>query len=184
MKLLALLVTAVGAGAQAPAFDSSGNKLLNGSDYFRFVAYTVADTSGDIGAAITLYGGISFDGNGNYSISGQGLDTGNGVVQNVSLTGTYTISASGYGYLTNPISSTPIYIYGLVSHGIFIGSSTEQNSLQRLVHRRSRGIDISGQFCFQWKLHRGVLRAKWQRSELAGRILSTHPQRLRESRHH
>jgi uncharacterized protein (TIGR03437 family) len=132
MRLLATaLLTAALAGAQAPSFDSSGNKLLNGTSYFRQIAYSLSDTAGDVGSAVTLYGGITFDGNGNYTINSQELDTGTGVVQTVSLTGTYTISASGYGYLTNPIT-TGVNIYGLVSHGIFIGSSTEQNAFSDL----------------------------------------------------
>src|SRR5262249_45820662 len=41
------------------------------------------------------------------------------------LNGTYTISASGYGYISNPLS-TGDSIFGLVSQqGIFVGSSTE-----------------------------------------------------------
>jgi len=41
------------------------------------------------------------------------------------LTGTYSISASGYGFLSNPLSSGD-YVYGLVSQqGIFVGSTTE-----------------------------------------------------------
>ena len=41
------------------------------------------------------------------------------------LTGTYSISASGYGFISNPLSSGD-YVYGLVSQqGIFVGSSTE-----------------------------------------------------------
>jgi uncharacterized protein (TIGR03437 family) len=133
MKLfaMALLVAAL-AAAQAPTFDTSGNKLLSGSHYFRYVGYEVGDTAGDIDSAITLYGGITFDGNGNYTITGQELDTGNGVVQNASLTGTYTISASGYGYLSNPIATTGVSIYGLVSNGIFVGSSTEQTTFSDL----------------------------------------------------
>jgi hypothetical protein len=133
MKLLttALLLAGV-AGAQAPVFDSSGNKLLNGSDYFRYVAYTLGDTDGDIGEALTLYGNVTFDGNGNYTMNCQELDTGNGVVQSVSMTGTYVISASGYGYLSSPVT-TGVNIYGLVSNGIFIGSSTEQTVFSDLM---------------------------------------------------
>jgi uncharacterized protein (TIGR03437 family) len=39
-----------------------------------------------------------------------------------SVSGTYRIAASGYGFLDNPFGDS---IYGLVSNGIFVGSSTE-----------------------------------------------------------
>lgn len=125
---IALLLTAAVASAQAPSFDSSGNKLLNGSDYFRHVLYVSSgDAAGDVGNAYVLYGNITFDGNGNYTVTCQEFDTSNLVQQNYSTTGTYTISASGYGYLANPIS-TGDFIYGLVANGIFVGSSTENKN--------------------------------------------------------
>jgi hypothetical protein len=145
--------------AQAPGFDISGNHMLNGQYYFRQVIYeisTSADPStgiaGDINGAIALYGTITFDGNGNYSIAGGtsgGLvsdssntsSTGAQIVDPLScylagtnctsgtaVSGTYSISASGYGYLSSPIVSGD-FIYGLVSaNGIFVASSTETTS--------------------------------------------------------
>jgi len=139
--------------AQSPVFDTSGNHLLNGTYYFRQVIYgisTSADTStgitGDISQAIAVYGSITFDGNGNYTIAGGtagGLvaDSTSGAapvplscyLANTSCTsgtavsGTYSISASGYGFLASPVV-TGDSISGLVSaNGIFIGSSTETN---------------------------------------------------------
>jgi uncharacterized protein (TIGR03437 family) len=126
-----LLISAAAwqAAAQGPAWDNSGNGQLNGSYYFREVIYVVADTSGNLNRAISLFGNIVFDGNGNYTLSGAQInDSNSGAVQNISASGTYSISASGYGYLINPLStSTNVYtVFGLVSNGIFIGSSTEQ----------------------------------------------------------
>ena len=41
------------------------------------------------------------------------------------MSGTYSISSSGYGFLSNPLSPTDT-VYGLVSQqGLFVGSSTE-----------------------------------------------------------
>ena len=41
------------------------------------------------------------------------------------VSGTYSISASGFGFLSNPIASGD-FIYGLVAaNGLFTGSSTE-----------------------------------------------------------
>lgn len=134
--------------AQAPSFDTSGNGMLNGTYYFRHVTYVIStsadqqDITGDISRAIALYGNITFDGNGNYSISGDALisDSGYGAPTALScyeasttcatgtaVAGTYAISASGFGYIVNPVTGD--YIYGSVSgSGIFAGSSTQNTS--------------------------------------------------------
>jgi uncharacterized protein (TIGR03437 family) len=142
--VLFCMVVAVSLAAQGPAFDSSGNGMLTGTYSFRHVLYvltTVPDANGivgDIGEAVAVYGNISFDGNGNYTIA-------NGIVSDsvvgftddlscylanaicatgVPVGGTYSISSSGFGFITNPI--TEDLIYGLVSaNGVFAGSSTE-----------------------------------------------------------
>lgn len=131
---LFLLLTAA-AAAQAQTWDNSGNSMLNGTYYFRQVLYLVGDQYGDLGGAIALYGNIVFDGNGNYSITASQnarvLDSsaGFGVL---TATGTYSIAASGYGFITSPINT--MYqlnevVYGLVSaQGIFVGSSTENTN--------------------------------------------------------
>ena len=134
--------------AQAPSFDTSGNHFLNGNYYFRQVIYVITKTAdtqgivGDIGGAITVYGNISFDGNGNYTIaggtSGLVLDSSVGATVPLScyiartscssgspVTGTYAISASGYGYIASPVATGDL-IYGLVgTNGVFIASTTE-----------------------------------------------------------
>jgi len=131
--------------AQAPAFDTSGNGMLHGTYYFRHVLYAIGTTAdsngiiGDISEAIALYGHITFDGNGNYTIP-DGIVSDSGVgspdplscylaqttcTTGAAVAGTYSVSASGYGALANPIA-TGDFIYGLVSaNGIFAGSSTE-----------------------------------------------------------
>ncbi len=123
--------------ANIPAFDNTGNSLLSGTYYFREVIYVASDAAGDIGEAVASYGTITFNGTGGYTIGG-------GSYENIcssscsqssltGATGTYTFSASGYGYFTNPLSSsTATYTdYGLVSNGILVASVTESgfNSL-------------------------------------------------------
>ena len=129
---------------QAPAIDTSGNGMLSGTYSFRHVIYvltSIPDSNGivgDLGQTIAVYGNISFDGNGNYTIAnGVVSDSDIGIndplscylASNVCTTGvpvdgSYSISASGFGFLTNPISED--LIYGLVSaNGVFAGSSTE-----------------------------------------------------------
>jgi uncharacterized protein (TIGR03437 family) len=119
--------------AAAQSWDTSGNGLLNGTYYFREVVWVVGDNAGDLQEAVSLYGQIQFDGNGHYTVTNQSYnDSANNAPTNtLSASGTYTISASGYGSLTSPLNSvvgTQDSVYGLVSHGIFIGSSTENGS--------------------------------------------------------
>ncbi|MGA2596890.1 MAG: IPT/TIG domain-containing protein [Bryobacteraceae bacterium] len=127
MRLAAALLlfsVAVAPRMSAQTWDTSGNSQLNGTYYFRQVMWFIGDSSGDLADALSLYGNITFDGNGNYTISNfNGVDeAGNSVTVNTM--GTYSIAASGYGFLSHPIA-TGDEIYGLVSNGIFIGSSTE-----------------------------------------------------------
>lgn len=143
---LTLLIAALAPQAGAQNFDSSGNNLLQGTYYFRNVVWVVGDSSGDLGQVLAAYGNISFDGNGNYSITCNTSNAGNCPTQvfeadsngeslgalcpaanpnpPCTVTGTYTISASGFGFISHPLS-TGDYIYGLISHGIFVGSATE-----------------------------------------------------------
>jgi len=129
-RMLALVSAATAWQAAAQTWDTSGNNLLNGTYYFREVIYA-GDDAGDLSEAIALYGNISFDGGGKYSITCQALDSNSAysygvpVAQSYAVNGTYSISASGYGFLSSPVSSGD-YVYGLVSQqGIFAGSSTE-----------------------------------------------------------
>jgi len=127
--ILLLSLVLPGWQAAAQSWDTSGNGMLNGAYYFREVVWVVGDNTGNLNEAISLYGQIKFDGNGNYTISNQSYnDSANtGPTNNFSASGTYTISASGYGSLSSPVSKGDS-IYGLVSKGIFIGSSTENGS--------------------------------------------------------
>lgn len=135
-KTTLLVVLLLGACAwrssAQPAFDSSGNGQLNGAYYMRQVFYFVTDDEGDIGDAMNVQGEITFDGNGNYSFTGTFLDAASGSATPVAVTnetGSYVVSASGEGYISgvNP-NFTSDQIIGLVSHGVFIGSSTENGN--------------------------------------------------------
>ncbi len=127
-RLLVLLWAATGWQAFAQ-WDTSGNGMLNGQYYFREVAYFFSSTGALSSDAI--YGTITFNGSGTYSISCTVYDSTYGLEScgitgfGLPTTGTYSIAASGYGFLSSPISST-VDVYGLVSQqGIFVGSSTE-----------------------------------------------------------
>ena len=137
MKLARALMLLAAAGAMyAQSWDTSGNSMLNGKYYFRQVFY-VPDTSyaGYLDEAVTIYGNIEFDGNGNYSITANDLaqyidysyyySQGEAGGAFPATTGTYSIAASGYGFISNPYDPTDS-IYGLVSkQGIFVGSTTD-----------------------------------------------------------
>jgi hypothetical protein len=130
MKLarwLVLLCAATGWQAAAQTWDTSGNGTLSGTYYFREVMFFVSSTGALSQDA--LYGTITFNGSGTYSINCTVYDSGSGLGTcaqfSLPASGTYSISASGYGFLSSPISSK-VNVYGLVSQqGIFVGSSTE-----------------------------------------------------------
>ncbi len=110
---------------QALKWDASGNGLLNGTYYFREVAWAASASSG--GAAsdgIAMYGNIAFDGAGNYTINALSYQYSSFSINPVSSQGTYSISASGFGFLADPVL-TNTEIRGMVSNGVFIGTSTE-----------------------------------------------------------
>jgi uncharacterized protein (TIGR03437 family) len=135
--------------AQGPAFDSSGNGRLSGTYYFRHVVYSISNsanpndgTYGDIENGVAVYGNISFDGKGNFSIvNGIVMDSDLGAPESLScwlqnlnsgctsispVPGIYSLSAAGFGFLTNVITGDQIS--GLVgANGVFSGSSTETN---------------------------------------------------------
>jgi uncharacterized protein (TIGR03437 family) len=132
MKLarwLALLCAATGWQAAAQTWDTSGNSMLNGTYYFREVIYVSNTSTGALSGATALYGTIAFNGSGTYTINCTVYDSGYGLFTcaqgGLPTSGTYSIAASGYGFLSSP-RYTGVLVYGLVSQqGIFIGSSTE-----------------------------------------------------------
>jgi uncharacterized protein (TIGR03437 family) len=106
--------------------ESSGDGLLNGTYYMRQVIYYyVPGQTDDLGESINVQGNIVFSGGGTYTFNGSLLDTANSSkVETFTSTGKYVISASGEGTIS-PIDSafTNAPIVGMVSHGIFFGSS-------------------------------------------------------------
>jgi uncharacterized protein (TIGR03437 family) len=127
--LAVLLFGACAWQASAQAFDSSGNSQLNGNFYMRQVFYFVSDDQGDLGEAMNLQGEISFNGSGTYTFTGTFLDSASGSSTPVAVTaatGSYSISASGEGIISAINPDFPgDQIIGLLSRGVFIGSTTE-----------------------------------------------------------
>jgi len=109
--------------------DNSQNSLLKGSYRFRHVAVQNVDEFFNPTEITASYGTISFDGAGNYTISGTIVDNVQtaGLPETLLVTGTYAIGSNGAGYIANPIYPTDpdAFIYGAVSQGVYTGSSTE-----------------------------------------------------------
>ena len=126
IAVLALFGLAVAPGQ---TFDTSGDGLLNGSFRFRHVAVQNVDANLNPTQITASYGTITFDGAGNYTITGTTVDNtvSGGAAQPLSVTGTYAIGSNGAGYVSNPLYPTDFsdYVYGAVSQGVFTGSSTE-----------------------------------------------------------
>jgi uncharacterized protein (TIGR03437 family) len=127
-----LLVLMLGAcawrcSAQA-TLDSSGDGLLSGTYYMRQVFYYyVPGQTNDLGETINVQGTIFFTGTGIYTFSGSILDSAVSSTKAELFTtnGTYVIAASGEGYISGVDQEfANDRISGLVSHGVFIGSST------------------------------------------------------------
>lgn len=104
--------------------------MLNGTYYMRQVFYIVTPGTSTLAANVSIQGAITFDGAGDFSFSGSYENSASTPSYSTfNSSGTYVISASGEGYLS------PVYtqfsedrIVGMVSHGVFIGSSTETGS--------------------------------------------------------
>ena len=76
---------------------------------------------------ISLSGNINFDGTGKYTLTNvHTADTASPPVT-ASSNGAFSIAASGYGFLSSPFFPTD-QVYGLVAQGVFIGSSTENQT--------------------------------------------------------
>jgi uncharacterized protein (TIGR03437 family) len=131
--IAAMLVSALGlmpvASAQTTqTWDNSGNGLLKGVYYIRQVIWWVGDNSGNLYDGASAYGQITFSGDGTYSFNGSFFDfNAKPQTQTFTTSGNYTISSSGYGFMDSLYIDGET-IYGLVSNGIFVGSSTENLS--------------------------------------------------------
>ncbi len=124
LLLLPLLFQAQAQSQDTIPWDNSGNSQLNGVYNFRQTVWIVGDNAGNLSRTVALYGTITFDGNGNYSLNATVSDSTATGLQSHSLSGSYSISASGLGYMNNPALDKGT-VFGMVSQGVFIGSSTE-----------------------------------------------------------
>jgi uncharacterized protein (TIGR03437 family) len=124
--LILFAATAALATAASPVWDSSGNGQLNGTYYFRQVIYEAS--SGQLSAAYSYYGNINFSGTGTYTVTSGTLVESSGQIGSLTPTGTYSVSASGYGFMQSPVLQGANVVF-LVSNGILVGSETENGSV-------------------------------------------------------
>jgi uncharacterized protein (TIGR03437 family) len=119
-----LVLAAFPLALSAQTYDSSGDGMLNGTYYLRQVFYVPTSSGTDYA---NIQGTITFNGGGSYTFSGSLVDLANGNLPSFTASGSYTISASGEGFISaiSPEVPNTDQIVGLVSHGIFIGSTTE-----------------------------------------------------------
>jgi len=120
------------AAAAGQTQDTSGNGMLKGAYEFRHLAVQIVDANFNPTDITAVYGTITFDGAGTYTVAATSVDNGvsNGAPQPVNLSGTYAIGSNGIGYLLNELYPTGppapfAYINGAVAQGVFTGSSTE-----------------------------------------------------------
>jgi uncharacterized protein (TIGR03437 family) len=142
MKPIHKLVAIAGLGLaslQAQTYDTSGNGQLSGNYRFRQLAVTNWDDNGNPTEITAVYGVITFDGKGDYTLTGTYVDNtvSNGGPQAISVNSSsmgitgYVVGASGAGWIANPLYPTDSgsLIYGSLAQGVFIGSATESEYL-------------------------------------------------------
>ncbi len=118
--------------AAAQSWDTSGNGLLNGTYYFRQVMWLGGyNSANDLHEAIAVYGNIVFGGNGTYTLTAKAADAAENTVTSITGSSTYTIAASGYGYISTPLQFVYSQFEGdeinlLVSPSkVVVGSTTD-----------------------------------------------------------
>jgi len=121
--------------AAAQSWDSSGNGLLNGTYYFRQVMWLGGyNSANDLHESIAVYGNIVFGGNGTYTLTANAADAPENKVTSITGSGTYTIAASGYGYMSTPLQFVYSQFVGdeitvLVSPSkVVVGNTSDNNS--------------------------------------------------------
>jgi uncharacterized protein (TIGR03437 family) len=131
MKIARVLVLAaasagMAAYAQTTGWDTSGNGMLKGTYYFRHVIYQLGGAGdGSLADALSAYGTITFSGTGTYTTNLTLVDLAAQQLQSGTTSGTYSVAASGQGFLSDSLVKGD-FIFGLVNQqGIFVGSSTE-----------------------------------------------------------
>jgi uncharacterized protein (TIGR03437 family) len=114
----------IAAGAVVCQAQISSNQSLNGKYFFRQVMLvTDGSTSANVTNTISGEGSITFDGNGNFAVSGQQI-SGTTAAASLTVNGTYAVSPGGFMTLSNPLKSG-VTLNARLGQGAVVGSSTE-----------------------------------------------------------
>lgn len=109
VRVLLLSSMAAVLSAQTPAWDTSGNGMLKGTYYFRQVVYELSsDGDGTLYNALAFYGTATFSGTGTYTMVVTLLDGQSGFTRGNVNNGTYSIAASGEGFLSARCFRAPL----------------------------------------------------------------------------
>jgi uncharacterized protein (TIGR03437 family) len=125
-RIVFLWVTLI-AAATAQNFDSSGNGMLKGDYFLRQLLLSGVSAAGAIGRARSIVGTATFDGNGNYTFTGQLADTQAGQPQSYSMSGKYNLALNGLFQIQNPIDTTDTEYgaVGAIGPSAIVASATE-----------------------------------------------------------
>lgn len=121
LKYLGILA-ALGVAASGQVSD---NASLNGKYFFRHVLL-ITDSNVNVTDTRTGFGTLTFDGKGNFTVSGQQL-VGITAAANLTASGTYTVKPGGFVTLTNPLRSGAT-LNARLGTGALVGASTEAGS--------------------------------------------------------
>jgi len=113
------IMAAVGIAASGQVSD---NTSLNGKYYFRQVLL-VTDGTANVSDTRTAFGTLTFDGKGNFSVTGQQL-IGTAAAVSLTASGTYAVKPGGFVTMTNPLRSDA-KVNARLGVGALMGSSTE-----------------------------------------------------------
>ena len=122
---LVILWIAITGGAAAQNFDNSANATLKGDYFLRQVL--LSNVTSTIGRARSIIGTITFDGNGNYTFTGQMADSQTAQPQSYSTSGQYQLAPNGFFQMQNPIDTNDIDFgaVGAVGPSAIVASATE-----------------------------------------------------------
>ena len=127
LGLIALLLP-LGVPLAAQNFDSSGTGVLKGDYFVRQVLLDQLDqNTSAAGRAVSLTGVMTFDGNGNYSFTGQLFDSKVGSAAAYSVSGQYAVQPNGLAQIQNPIDTREFEVgaVGAIGPAGIVASDTE-----------------------------------------------------------
>ena len=120
------------AALPTPAQTLNGNATLKGAYAVRYLGVQGYPCDCPVGFSGTL----TFDGNGNFTVSGQGTVNNSGDhALSPQTSGTYTVWSNGILSMTNPFAAagSNTFLYGGVAQGAIVASSTDTQYLDLIV---------------------------------------------------